>query len=165
MVIMGVLARTIMAIRFSNLLTQKAQNRAIRYLKEKQRVKGKEIEYQKIEMAEYLSPSNKELTTEEKRKLFALRNNMTLMNYSKTKLNNTCSCGKIETLEHIYYCKRLNKDESEIPFENLYSKNIKNQIKVYRRLEKALENREIITKIVNISPCDLSGSTTFCSIG
>ena len=46
-------------------------------------------------MAEYLSPTNKELTTEEKRKLFAFRNNMTLMNYSKTKLNKTCGCGKM----------------------------------------------------------------------
>ena len=101
-------------------------------------------------MAEYLSPTNEELTTEEKRKLFAFRNNMTLMNYSKIKLNKTCSCGKMETLEHIYSCKRFNKEESEILFEILYSKNIKNQIKVFRRLEKALENRENIAKIENV---------------
>ena len=59
--------------KFSQMLKQKVNNRALKYLTEKQRVKGKEIVYKKIEMAEYLSPLNSELTIEEKRKLFGIR--------------------------------------------------------------------------------------------
>ena len=80
--------------KFSQMLKQKVNNRALKYLTEKQRVKGKEIVYKKIEMAEYLSPLNSELTIEEKRKLFGIRNDMILMNFSKSKLNKICSCGR-----------------------------------------------------------------------
>ena len=38
--------------------------------------KGKEIQYKKIEMAEYLQPMNKELTIENKRRIFEIRNMM-----------------------------------------------------------------------------------------
>ena len=140
--------------------------RALKYLLEKQRVKGKEIVYQKIEIAEYLSPSNSELTIEERRKLFGIRNDMILMNLSKPKMNKICSCGIIENLEHIYSCKTLNSEEIEVPFQNIYSKNKKNQIIAFRRMEKALNIRENNIKQIGDSfPCDLSGSTTFCSIG
>ena len=116
-------------------------------------------------MAEYLSPLNSELTIEEKRKLFAIRNDMILINFSKLKMDKTCSCGIIETLEHIYSCKSLNSEENEVPFQNIYSKNIKNQIESFRRMEKALEIRENIRQIVTSSPSDLLGSATLCSFG
>ena len=144
--------------QFSRMLKQKVDNRALNYLKEKQRVKGKEIVYKKIEMAEYLSPLNSEFTIEEKRKLFGIRNDMILMNFSKQ--NKICSCGKNETLEHIYSCKSLNNEENEIPFQNIYSKNIKNQREAFRRMEIALKSREKIRQNVTSSPSDLLGSAT-----
>ena len=47
--------------KFSKLLRKKANDSAIKYLTEKQRVKGKKIQYLKIEMAGYLFPCNNQL--------------------------------------------------------------------------------------------------------
>ena len=121
--------------------------RALKYLLEKQTVKGKEIVYQKIEIAEYLSPSNSELTIEERRKLFGIRNDMILMNLSKPKMNKICSCGIIENLEHIYSCKSLNSKKIEVPFQDIYSKNTKNQINTFSSVKMSCICRK--TKI----PC------------
>ena len=148
---------------FSKLLRNKANERAIKYLTEKQRVKGKKIQYLKIEMAEYLSPCNTELSIEEKQKLFAIRNQMTNFEMKSYEKPQNCVCGKIESIEHFYSCEILNKEENEISFQNIYSNNIKNQIKIFRRIQNVLQNRENI--IVNSTPCDLMGSATFSSIG
>ena len=148
---------------FSKLLRNKANERAIKYLTEKQRVKGKKIQYLKIEMAEYLSPCNTELSIEEKQKLFAIRNQMTNFEMKSYEKPQNCVCGKIESIEHFYSCEILNKKENEISFQNIYSNNIKNQIKIFRRIQNVLQKRENI--IVNSTPCDPMGSATFSSIG
>ena len=49
---------------------------ALNYLKAKQNIKGKEITYSDIDMAEYLQPINSKLNIEQKRKMFAVRNMM-----------------------------------------------------------------------------------------
>ena len=97
-------------------------------------------------MSEYLSPCNKEITIDEKRKKFAVRNKMVNLkeNFTKSKLPENCVCGEIESLEHIYSCKELNNEENRIPFEEIYSNNIKNQIEVLRNTEKSLKNRKIV---------------------
>ena len=135
---------------------KKANDRAIKYLTEKQRVKGKEIQYLKIEMAEYLSSCNNELSIQEKQNLFAIRNRMTNFEKKFYEKPNNCVCGKIESIEHFYSCESLNKEENEISFQNIYSNNIRNQIEILRRIQNALKNRENI--IVNSIPCDLMGS-------
>ena len=86
--------------KFTQLLRQRTRNRALSYLTEKQRIKGKEIEYKRIEMSYYLTPCNKELSIDEKRKLFAVRNKMINLkeNFSKSKLKDNCICGQIESL-------------------------------------------------------------------
>ena len=114
-------------------------------------------------MAEYLSPCNSELTIEEKQNLFAIRNRMTKFEQKSIKIHQTCVCGKIESIEHFYTCELLNKEEIEISFQNIFSKNIKNQIEIFRRIQKALKNRESI--IVNSTPCDPIGSATYSGIG
>ena len=56
--------------KFINLLKTKMKIRAIQYLKGKQGFKGQEIYYScnEIEMSEYLLPTNKNLTIDEKRR-------------------------------------------------------------------------------------------------
>ena len=114
-------------------------------------------------MADYLSPCNTELTIEEKQQLFAIRNRMTSFEQKFYKTPQTCVCGEIESIEHYYSCELLNKEEIEISFQNIFSKNIKNQIEIFRRIQKALNNRESI--IVNSTPCDPIGSATYSGIG
>ena len=69
--------------------------------------KGKEIEYARTQMAQYLLP-NDQLEVKEQRKIFEMRNKMTNIpdNFS-TKSEIKCICGKIEKMEHIYNCKFL----------------------------------------------------------
>ena len=33
----------------------------------------------------------------------------------------TCFCGKNETMSHIYYCERINKEQERIDFEKVYN--------------------------------------------
>ena len=88
---------------------------------------------------------------------------MTKFEQKSNKIHQICVCGKIESIEHFYTCELLNKEEIEISFQNIFSKNIKNQIEIFRRIQKALKNRESI--IVNSTPCDPIGSATYSGIG
>ena len=91
----------------------KCNELAFQYLMNKRRTKGKEIQYQKLQMSQYFLPNN-QLEIEEQKKVFELGNRMTniSINYSKQNQNKTkCICGEYETMEHIYYCKQLNNFE------------------------------------------------------
>ena len=62
--------------KFTNILKTSLAENALQYLREKRKSKGKEIEYSRIEMAEYLDPGNENLTIVDKQKLFSIRNRM-----------------------------------------------------------------------------------------
>ena len=88
--------------------------------------KGSEMIYQQLEMSEYFLPSN-ELSIEDKRKLFSIRNKMyPISSNFCSKKNNTskCICQTIEDMEHIYICKRLNKEEPQVEYEKLFCGNM-----------------------------------------
>ena len=46
---------------------------ALKYLLNKQKSKGKEIEYSEIQIAEYLIPKNSQLTVIQKQKMFGVK--------------------------------------------------------------------------------------------
>ena len=59
-------------------------------------------------MPDYLL-SNYQLEIEDQKQIFELRNKMTNIrtNYSSnTKIGINCICGEMETMEHIYNCKK-----------------------------------------------------------
>ena len=62
--------------KFKNILKERITENALKYLTEKQGKKGRDIVYGDIQMSEYLSPSNKRLTIEQKRRMFEVRNQM-----------------------------------------------------------------------------------------
>ena len=76
--------------KFNQILKCKLRLNALKYLRNKQGTKGKDIQYSAIEMSEYLLPSNKNLTLEEKRRQFAIRNKMVDIpaNFSQNKGRN-----------------------------------------------------------------------------
>ena len=80
----------------------------------------------------------------DQRKIFSLRNKMIKIenNFSNTK--QSCLCGEIETLEHLYICSKFseNTNEEVTPYEEIYSNNISKQVKVLRRFEKIFLKRE-----------------------
>ena len=54
--------------------------------------------------------------------------------------NNTSKCcgGTKEEMEHVYYCEYLNKEKTEVRYEEMYGENI-NEIKlILRRFERNL---------------------------
>ena len=83
-----------------------------------------------------------------KRTLFAIRNKMVDIpnNFSKKGLKEKCFCGEIGEMEHLYECEMLGNN-SEISYEKIYSNNVKDQIEVFRRMEKNLEKRKIIKEL------------------
>ena len=59
--------------------------------------------------------------------------------------NNTidlCYCGELETMEHIYNCKLLNKEDSIISYNKIFNGNIGEQVTILRRFETNMKERE-----------------------
>ena len=104
--------------------------------------KGKELKYQKIEMAAYLSPNNS-LNIKEQRKIFEMRNRMTNIpaNYSEKSVN-ICVCGQIENMNHIYECKYLNNEKIEVNYSNIYESDLKDMKIIVNRFETSMKERE-----------------------
>ena len=132
--------------KYNRMLKERIHENALKYLTEKQVKKGKEITYSKIEMAEYLLPDSK-LSTEQKRQMFSIRNKMIDIsdNFSSSEVQTFCYCGEQETMSHLYYCKLLNDDSSElISYQKIYDGNISEQMKIFHRFEVNLKIRENI---------------------
>ena len=86
---------------FLKMIKLKLANNSLEYLLSKRGSKGKEIFYQKLEMAEYLMPHNDKLSIQEKQSLFAVRNRM---------INIGNNFGKMEICEK---CK-MNEDKIKL---------------------------------------------------
>ena len=104
-------------------------------------------------MFEYLSPLASDLSITDKRNIFKVRNMMTDIpaNYSKLNQDMKCICGKLETMEHLYYCEILGSEETETEYKKIYNGNICEQIEIFRIFESKLETRN---KFKKSSPCD-----------
>ena len=109
--------------------------------------KGIEIEFNALEISEYLLPFNSKLNIAEKRKLFEIRNRMIKLPYNFGKEEEKCVCGKKENISHIYECKSLNEQQAKLPYNKIYNGNLNNQLDIFRRLEKSLKERDKIKQI------------------
>ena len=130
------------AEKYRELIREKCIELAYQYLMKKRGKKGIEIKYQKIQMAQYLSPNNI-FEIKDQTKIFEMRNKMTNIpaNFSG-KSEKSCICGEIESMNHIYVCKKLNKEEIEVKYENIYESNLKNMKMIVNRFEANMKERE-----------------------
>ena len=128
---------------FKKILNNRIEEKAFKYLIEKQGKKGKEIKYSCIQLSEYLSPINSELTVEEKRTMFAVRNYMVNIptNFPKPNVNNKCFCGELETMLHIYNCEVYSTQE-KVPYEKIFNGSLDHQIEIFQQFEVNLKERE-----------------------
>ena len=95
-------------------------------------------------MAEYLLPNDKIQNINEQRNIFAIRNRMVELpvNFQHSQTIETCSCGNIETMEHIYSCDKWNKNNREkISYEIIYSNDISKQLEISKIFFNNLEHR------------------------
>ena len=95
-------------------------------------------------MADYLVPNNSGLSIEEKQQLFAIINRVVNINHNFPQNNRIelCFCGELETMEHIYYCKILNKEDPVIFYKQILNGNIGEQVMILRRFETNMKERE-----------------------
>ena len=129
--------------KYTHLIRTKCEESAYRYLMKKRGKKGMQIIYQEIKMSEYLLP-NEQLSIDDQRDIFALRNKMTDIpsNFLSEKNNTSkCCCGTKEEMEHVYYCKYLNKEKTEVRYEEMYGENIDEIKLILRRFERNLAER------------------------
>ena len=132
--------------KFKSLVKVKCQEGAYNYLMNKRGSKGSEVIYPRVEMSEYFLPNN-ELSIEDKRKLFSIRNKMYQISSNFcSKKNNTskCVCQETEDMEHIYFCKKLNEEEAQVEYEKLFSGNMNELTYILQRYEENLEKHEHI---------------------
>ena len=129
---------------------------ALIYFLEKKGLKGSEICYSSLEMADYLLPFNNTLTINEKCELFAVRNKM--INIPSNFSSNSeikCRCGQIETMTHIYECDILNKKEKmTVAHEMIYNGNLRQQLDVYKKFKQNMDKREQLKDETISNPCD-----------
>ena len=132
-------------IQLSKLVKKTIQKKALEYLLKKQRSKGSEIYYVDLQMAEYLLPNEKIQNIDDQRKIFAMRNRMVEIpvNFPNKKPIETCSCGNLETMEHIYTCEKWNNNNHEKKaYEEIYSNDISKQMEISKVFFKNLERRQ-----------------------
>ena len=130
--------------KFKSLVKVKCQEGAYNYLMNRRGSKGSEVIYPQVEMSEYFMPNN-ELSIEDRRKLFSIRNKMYQISSNFcSKKNNTskCVCQETEDIEHIYICKKLNEEEAQVEYEKLFCGNMNELTYILRRYEENLEKRE-----------------------
>ena len=134
--------------QFTKLLKERIRENAFKYLVGKQGSKGSEILHTDLSMAEYLLPTNSELSVLEKKRLFATKTRMVRIpsNFPKPEIEYKCPCGLREDMKHIYNCELMNnRQKPRIEYEKIYTGNISEQIEVFRKFEINLERREIVT--------------------
>ena len=119
-------------------------------------------------MSEYLLP-NEELSTEQQRNIFEIRNNMTNIKSNFCSENENiekCVCGKKENMEHLYSCKELNNKEPEVKYEKINGENLKELRYIEKRMKENLTEKENIEKFQAILDCDPLRSVRMdCSYG
>ena len=147
--------KTMSKYKYKSLVKKKCKEKALEYLISKRGKKGRDIKYKSLKMAEYLLP-NEQLSVEEKRNIFEIRNRMTNIpsNFTTGKNMNMiyCICGEKENMTHIYYCQKLNSKEPETNFEKIYGENLKEIENIEKRFRKNMKQRETFQEILDCDP-------------
>ena len=130
--------------KFRQIVKQKIEKAALKYLTSKQGQKGGELEYIELEMSEYLQPNNSGLSIQQKRDMFAVMNRMVRINANFPTKNeeDICLCGSTENMQHIYSCELLNSEKVDLSYNCLYNGTLQQQLKVFKRFQNNYETLE-----------------------
>ena len=94
-------------------------------------------------MADYLMPNPENLSIDDKRSIFEIRNRMVALpnNFSKERTKKLFTCGNIENMEHVYLCTNLNKENAKISYESIFKDDVAKQLEVSKRFKLNFEQR------------------------
>ena len=131
--------------QFNSMVKESIMKRAFEYLISKKRSKGKEIKYSELKMAEYLLPGYENITIEEQRNIFSIRNRMVEIhqNFPTSNRKELCECGGEETMKHIYLCEYLseNNETNKPNFEEIFEEKVTQQKEVNKIFQKKFQKR------------------------
>ena len=137
--------KVIKKIKYKTILKDKIRKAALDYILKKQGKKGKEKKYTYLEMDDYLLPFNDKQTIEQKCEMFAIKHSMiNIPTNISSKSEVKCECGLKEDMSHIYECDLYNMVNPEIPFEKIFTGNLKEQIVVYNKFVQNMNTRNIM---------------------
>ena len=127
---------------FKNLLHTQLESQAHQYLCQMRRKKGRENDYLTIQMSDYLLPNPYITNVEDKRYIFALKNDMLLCRENNF-IKKQCVCKKSEeTLYHIYNCRYLNDGiKDNTTFSKIYNGNLMDQRNIMNNMKIILKTR------------------------
>ena len=118
--------------------------------------KGKEIQYEKLCMSEYLLPNSHGLSIEDKKLMYSIRNRMLRNipnNFKSSNMNTLCrsGCPILESEYHIYICPMINEKSlnNEVEYHKIFNGHISDQVKVLRKMKVNLEKIGIIERKIN----------------
>ena len=102
-------------IQFNKILTVSIQQKALEYLVSKRRSKGKDISHTVLKMADYLMPNYENLSSEDRRRIFEIRNRMLPIsdNFPVKYVEEKCWCGEKEDTRHNYNCWKDKHDKDD----------------------------------------------------
>ena len=125
--------------------------KSIKRVLERQGRKCRDIDYTHLQMSEYLMPNNENLSIDDKRKIFEIRNEMVFIpaNFSSSEKIEKCICGEKEDMRHIYSCKYLNNNEEVIPYEEILKEDVELKSKAHKGFKNNMERREKLRNMNN----------------
>ena len=90
-------------------------------------------------------PNEQIQNIDDQRNIFAMRNRMVEipLNFPHKKEIKPCSCGTVETMEHIYTCEKWNiSNREKIPYKEIFSNDISKQLEISKAFFNNLEKKE-----------------------
>ena len=135
--------------RFKRIVRQKAKIAGLKYLHELQKKcgKGSRIQYNSLELQDYLSPSSN-ISLENQRFLFSIRCGMNILksNFTRNKsiVSTFCinSCMKELNNEHFVYCKELNGN-SLLRYEDIQNGSLQDKVETLNQVKLYEKNRNL----------------------
>ena len=127
------------------MINEAISQKSLEYLNGKKGSKGSEISYPNIKLADYLSPTAKGLSIDDKRYIFSMRNRMIILpdNFPIKGETHRCVCGENnENMKHVYICKYWNNEITHTKYDFIFKDDIKQITKVYERFRKNYETRK-----------------------
>ena len=130
--------------------------------------KGKEIHYTELKMAEFLQPGYEDISINEQRSIFSIRNRMIEIpaNFPSKNIKEICQCGTEETMKHLYLCEYLsiNTEKDKPIFEKIFEENIIEQKKVNQLFSQRLKRRLKRNQTTAISSSDPLYNSDPCTV-
>ena len=121
------------AKQFKNIIKSKIEIEAFSYLLQRVKSKGHQIQYTKFQTSEYLMPNQIIKSIEDKKFLFACRNEVLLTNFNEQKL---CICNKQINLIHLYNCEIIYSKTITVEFNKIYNGTLQEMKYIIRRIQE-----------------------------